>query len=127
MRSVIATELNAPQGLSAASGVPAGDFNVPLQLDSRSARLLVDTHGPRGRFVSDTVAHNASTESLVGYWRYIFANEDAVVSTMTSAVVGSTPVLAGTLTSVKIPKGAFFPCVITSITLTSGSVTLFEQ
>lgn len=127
MRTVTAYRSGAPKGLSATDDVQSGEFNTPAQLSKLSGRVLTDSIGPRGRYVTGTSATPAATDGGT-IWRYIFAHEDSVINTATSYTdEDSGPVLAGTLTTVAIPKGATWSCALTTFTLTSGKVTAYLE
>lgn len=98
------------------------DHAIPQNRATR--RLLVDSIGPKGSYITNTSA-NALTDGK--YWRFIYAHEDAVISTATSlADEDSVDVIAGTLSSIAIPKGSLYSCAFTSFTLASGKVTAYQ-
>ena len=68
-----------------------------------------------GRYITDTATYT-------GNFQAIYANSAVVIATLVSAN------MLGTLTSIAVPAGSTFYCgKATSVTLTSGAATLYNQ
>lgn len=67
-----------------------------------------------GRYITDT-------STYTGNFQAIYANSAVVIATLVA------PKILGTLTSIAIPAGStYYCCNATSVTLTSGTATLYN-
>lgn len=91
-----------------------------MSLAATNIRNLKGERG--GLYVTDTALHTFAPSNALGSkcWESIYAHTAAVVATAVS------PNITGTLTAVAIPAGSTWYGRFSAVTLTSGTVTLYN-
>lgn len=90
-----------------------------MSLAATNIRNLKGERG--GLYITDTALHTYAPTNNAKAWDAIYAHTATVIATAVS------PNITGTLTGVAIPAGSVWYGRFTAITLTSGTVTAYNQ